>query len=123
MHKFKDLVVWQKGFAIGLMVLKLTKQFPKSEQYCLTSQLNRCAVSIASNIAEGAGRASKKEFSQFLSIAIGSSYEMETQLMFAVELGYITQSNVDEVTSELFPLQRQLRKFKEHLTGENHYQN
>jgi four helix bundle protein len=123
MHKFKDLVVWQKGFAIGLKVLKLSKQFPKSEQFGLTSQLNRSAISIASNIAEGAGRASKKEFSQFLSIAIGSSYEMETQLMFAIELGYATQEQVNEITAELFSLQRMLRKFKEHLTGENQYQN
>ena len=115
MHHFKELIIWKNGFEIGLSILKLTKSFPKSELYSLTSQMNRSAVSIASNIAEGAGRNSKKEFDQFLSIAVGSTYELETQLMFALELKYIDQQTFDTIITELHRLLRMLRKFKEHL--------
>jgi four helix bundle protein len=77
-RNYKDLVAWQKSMDLVASVYKITKEFPKEEVYGLTSQIRRAVVSIPSNIAEGDGRESKKEFSQFLSIAYGSLREVET---------------------------------------------
>jgi len=93
----KDLDAWRKSLDLVEMVYKVTKEFPKEELYGLTNQLRRAAVSIPSNIAEGAGRGSKKEFIQFLHIALGSLSEVETQLIIASRLGYVSDiNNVDE---------------------------
>lgn len=78
MNKFRELLVWQKGMDLAEEVYAITKGFPVDERYGLQSQIRRCSVSIASNIAEGAGRNSSKEFMHFLSIALGSSFELET---------------------------------------------
>jgi four helix bundle protein len=82
-HGFKSLIVWQKAMALADAVFQLTKRFPKDEQYGLTSQMRRAAVSIPSNIAEGSRRTSKKDYVQFLRIACGSAVELETQLLLA----------------------------------------
>ena len=84
-HKLK---VWQRSIDYVIEIYKLTEKFPKSELYGLTNQMRRSAVSIASNIAEGAGRSGKKEFKQFLSISQGSVAELETQLIISERLGY-----------------------------------
>ncbi len=86
---YQKLVVWKKSFELSKSVYKSTKDFPKSEFFGLVSQMRRCSISIPSNIAEGAGRSSKKEFSHFLSIARGSCNELETQVLMAAELGYL----------------------------------
>ena len=93
---YKELVAWQKGMALVKAVYVLVKQFPKVEQYRLVDQLTRAAVSVPSNIAEGFGRATNKDFAHFLSQARGSLFEVETQLLIAKDLGF-----VDEVTPEL----------------------
>jgi len=80
MHKYKELKVWQKSVTLAIKVHELTKTFPQDERFGITSQKRRAVVSISSNIAEGAGRANRKEFAQFLSIAYGSCYELDTQL-------------------------------------------
>jgi four helix bundle protein len=85
---FTDLVVWQKSIALGKMVYQLTRAFPRDERFGLTSQIRRAAVSVSSNIAEGHARQGK-EFAYFLSIARGSLAETESQLLFAVEIGYL----------------------------------
>lgn len=77
------------GIEISKLVFQLTRSFPAEERYSLTSQLTRCAVSVPSNIAEGCGRKSHKEFNQFLSISLGSAFELETQMILAYEFGYI----------------------------------
>lgn len=79
----KDLDVWNKAMAFAEKIYHLTKNFPKEEQFGLTSQIRRSAISIASNIAEGAARNSEKEFIQFLYVAMGSLSEIETQLLLA----------------------------------------
>ena len=103
MSSYKDLRVWQKSFSLCVDVYAITKLFPKEEQYGLTSQIRRSAVSIPSNIAEGSKRG-KKEFFHFLRIAHGSGAELETQLLLAEQFGYIPHSsllplmqNLDEV--------------------------
>lgn len=89
MRNFRKFEIWKIGMEIASDIYKITKQFPKSEIYGLTSQLNRAGVSIPSNIAEGAGRNTDRDFKRFLDIALGSCYEVETQLIIAESEGYI----------------------------------
>lgn len=95
MASYRDLKVWQLGVDIALEVYRVTGDFPKSEQYGLTSQLRRAAVSIASNIAEGHARKTQKELQRFLNIAKGSLAELETQLIIAKELGFADGNSVE----------------------------
>ncbi len=92
---YRDLVVWQKAMALVSAVYKLTRKFPDSERFGLTSQIQRSAVSIPSNIAEGQGRLATREFRQFLGIARGSLKELETQLLISVDLVYAEATEVD----------------------------
>lgn len=106
-----------------MLITKLTYQcsaaFPSDERFGLTSQIRRAAVSIPSNIAEGSGRGSVKDFSQFLSIATGSAYELETQLILAAEFGYLDETRLQSVLDELAELQRMLYGFQKSLQPEN----
>ncbi|QFZ53824.1 four helix bundle protein [Oceanihabitans sp. IOP_32] len=117
MHRFEDLKIWQKAMDITENCYKATDNFPKEEKYGLTSQLRRSAVSISSNIAEGAGRNTNGEFKQFLGIANGSSYELLTQLYLSKRLNLITEEKVRpiikevlEVTKMNYSLQKTLAK-------------
>ena len=92
-HSFKDLIVWQKAIALTLAIYRLTESFPHSERYGLTDQLRRAAVSVASNIAEGYGRATRGEYLQFLGHARGSNCEVETQLLIVAALGFGIESD------------------------------
>ena len=88
---FRKLIVWQKAMELVRTVYRASKNFPSDERYALTDQLRRAVVSIPSNIAEGSGRASNKDYAHFLSIARGSLYETMTQLEIAQSLGYIDE--------------------------------
>src|SRR5690242_19387804 len=88
-RKHHDLQVWQEGMALAKDIYAATASFPKEEIYGLTSQMRRAAVSLPSNIAEGAARGTKKEFLQFLIIARGSLMELETQILLSKELGFL----------------------------------
>ena len=92
-RKHHNLLVWQEGMNIVDLTYEITSKFPDSEKFGLTSQMQRCAVSIPSNIAEGAARESDKEFIRFLIIARGSLSELETQLLIAERLGFIDNAN------------------------------
>ena len=92
MKSHKDLLVWQKSVDLVVRIYSATHGWPKEEMYGLTAQIRRAAVSILSNIAEGAGRAGQKEFSRFLSIAMGSLAEVETQIVIAEKLGFLTDA-------------------------------
>ncbi|AHJ95972.1 hypothetical protein Hsw_0377 [Hymenobacter swuensis DY53] len=106
-----------------MLITKLTYQccvlFPPDERFGLTSQMRRAAVSIPSNIAEGVGRGSAKDFGQFLSIATGSAYELETQFLLAAEFGYLDETRLQAVVSELVELQKMLYGFQKSLQSEN----
>jgi four helix bundle protein len=110
----KDLEVWKKAMNLVAQVYSLTARFPKEELYGLTSQIRPSAVSTPSNIAEGAARHSRKEFIQFLHIASGSVAELETQLLLAIRMGFISSdsiiSHVEEVRKLLLGLLRSLKK-------------
>ncbi|MFH1386251.1 MAG: four helix bundle protein [bacterium] len=89
----KKLDVWHESIKFVADIYKLTKEYPKEELYGLTSQIRRAAVSVPSNIAEGAARSSDREFVQFLYISLGSLSEVETQMIISIELGYLSEGN------------------------------
>ncbi len=100
-----DLVAWQQGMALVVVIYQLTATFPDTERFALASQMQRAAVSIPSNIAEGAGRSGSKEFLRFLYIARGSLSELETQCLIAERLGYMSNmEQVSELMNRLFGL-------------------
>ncbi len=119
MHNFKELKSWQKAIDFCLDIYKLTGSFPTEERFGLTSQLRRAGVSVPSNIAEGSGRNSDKEFVHFLSIATGSSYELETQLIIANRLGYIKEEEIQEATLKLSEIQKMIFAFSNRLKTNN----
>lgn len=114
-HRLKDLVVWQKSILLAKKVYTLTVDLPLNERYGLVSQIRRSAISIPSNIAEGAGRNNKSEFIQFLGIASGSCYQLETQLILLSELEYKSEDEIRESLNALFEIQKMIYKLKEHL--------
>ena len=99
MRNHKDLIVWQKSMALVRRVYEITRAFPHEEMFGLTSQMRRAAVSIPSNIAEGYGRIYDKERINFLSIALGSASELETQLMISEDLGFTADGDNAELSS------------------------
>ena len=112
---YKDLKVWQRAIELSLSLYRLTAGFPKEERFGLASQLQRAGVSIPSNIAEGYGRGTRKDYKQFLSIARGSTLEVQTQLIIANELGHCNldalnqaQSLSEEVSKMLYSLIQKL---------------
>jgi four helix bundle protein len=119
MHNLEQLKVWHMAMEIARDVYVLTGGFPNEERFGLTSQVRRAAVSIASNIAEGAGRYSDKEFAHFLSIASGSSFEVRTQLLIAVNLNYITQEKVGALLKNLSELEKMIYGFRKTLKDTN----
>jgi len=108
MQSHKDLDVWKKSMALVTSIYRMTRGFPQEEQYGLSSQIRRSAVSIPSNIAEGAARNSDKEYKQFLYISLGSASELETQLLIAENLGFVTVGT---------NLQNEISAIRKMLTG------
>jgi four helix bundle protein len=94
--RYEDLLAWQKAMSLVTSTYVLSKTFPEDERFGLTSQMRRSAISIPSNIAEGQGRLSKKEFRQFLALARGSLFELETQMRLATTFSYVNESSLKE---------------------------
>lgn len=114
---YKELIVWQKSIELVKEIFVLTENFPKSELYGLVSQMRRAAVSIPSNIAEGYGRNSSKEYAQFYFIAYGSALEVETQLIISKELQFVTEKELtksklllEEVCKMLYAMIKKMRE-------------
>jgi four helix bundle protein len=106
MHNLKELKIWKKAIDLAVEVYQVTSLFPLEEKYGLTSQIRRAAVSISSNIAEGAGRNSEKEFKYFLGIANGSSYELQTQLFISNKLSLINNEDLEKLHHCIDELQK-----------------
>jgi four helix bundle protein len=115
MHNFKELIVWKKSRIFCSDMYALTSRFPSDEKFGITNQLRRAVVSIPSNIAEGSSRNSNKDFSRFLEIALGSAYEIETQILISFDLGFITKSELDEMTLKIEEIIKMVSKFKSSL--------
>lgn len=100
-NSFKDLKIWQKSIVLINQTYSLSNNFPSNEKFGLTSQINRASVSVASNIAEGWGRESKKSFIQFLRISRGSLFELDTLLIIAVNQNYLNDSDYDQLLMQI----------------------
>ena len=118
MKTHHDLSVWQKSIDFVTSVYKITEDFPKSEIYGLTNQVRRAVVSIPSNIAEGAARTSKKEFSHFLSISLGSLSEVETQLIVSRNLNFTPDEQFMRLMSDLIEIRKMIIGLKKSLSNQ-----
>ena len=116
---YKELKVWQKAMDLTVEVYKLVKHLPKEETYALSDQMRRAVVSIPSNIAEGQGRNSDKEFIQFLSIARGSLWELETQIEICLRIGYIDQSLAIDTNNLIAEISKMLNALSNSLKPQN----
>lgn len=108
MRDFRKYGIWRDAVGFATDVYKLTSTFPKFEIYGLCDQMQRASVSISSNIAEGCSRESEKDFAHFLEMAIGSAFEVESQLLIAKNLGYIDDTQYQDMVSKLSPNERQI---------------
>ena len=115
MNNLQDLKIWQYAFKLAKDVYLLAKKFPPEEKYGMGSQVKRCASAIPANIAEGAGRNSNKEFVQFLSIANGSAYELETFILLAYEVEYISEESKNDIIERNKLIIRMNMKLQESL--------
>lgn len=113
-HNFRNLKIWQKALNIAFVVSDRIENFPVKEQYSLTSQIGRCSVSIPSNVAEGSAR-TEKSFNHFIDIAMGSSYELNTQLLIANHKGYITNKELERLEIQIEEWQKMTAGFQKTL--------
>ena len=116
---FKDLILWQRAMDLVVEVYDLIKKLPKEELFALSDQIRRAVISIPSNIAEGQGRNSPKEFVHFLSIAKGSKAELETQLLLCVRINYLTESEMEKAMSLIEEVGKMLNSLQKKLTTKN----
>lgn len=110
-RNFRNFTVWQSAIEFATEIYELTETFPSHERFGLTSQIQRAAVSISSNIAEGSARFSDVEFSRFLEIALGSAFEVESQLIIANKLNYLPQPKFEKISEQLTLIQKQINAF------------
>jgi four helix bundle protein len=112
----RDLVVWQKAMDLGVLIYQLSAKFPRIETYRLVNQITRSVASVPANIAEGRGRATKREYSHFLSVAKGSLMETETYVMFAVRLGYTTEIETQPILNLITEISKMLTVLRSRLS-------
>ncbi len=117
MSNFRDLIVWRKAMELSRQIYIITANFPREEIYGFTSQIHRCAVSIPSSIAEGKGRNSDKEFVRFLQIALGSLYELQTQLELTLSFNYV--DNIENILDLSLEIEKMLNKLITTKGGRN----
>jgi len=108
MHNFKELIVWQKARKLVKDVYLILKYFPDDERFGIISQIKRASISVPANIAEGAGRNTDKDFGRFLDIANGSCFELETLLILAVDLDYLSELKYDVILKEIEEIQKMI---------------
>jgi four helix bundle protein len=115
MRNFEQLEIWQRSHKLTLQIYFITKSFPKEELYGLVSQMRRAAASIPTNIAEGCGRTSIIELKRYLTIAAGSSSELQYQLMLGKDLSYLSESIFKELNEELIQIRKMIHSYCEKL--------
>lgn len=115
MHNFKKLDIWVKSMNLVTEIYPITNAFPTNERFGLTSQMQRSAISIPSNIAEGSAKSSNKDFSRFLEMSIGSSFELETQIILATNLKYLDSENSTTIQNKISEIQKMIIGFKNKL--------
>lgn len=112
MHNFEKLIFWKKSILLANEIYLMSTNLPHDEKFGLISQMKRCAISIPSNIAEGSGINSNKEFDHILAIALGSAYELQSQLILTKELNLISNDIVETLLSDLIEIQKMIYGFK-----------
>ena len=115
MHNFRKLDTWLDGVELADTIYTLTASFPQTEIYGLSSQMQRAAVSVPSNIAEGSGKGSDRDFARFVSISLGSLFELETQIEIAYRRGYISTENYYALRPKVESLQKRIYNLRVHL--------
>lgn len=115
MHNFKKLKIWSNSIKLVSESYKLTRSFPDFEKFGLISQMNRCAVSIPSNIAEGSSKSSNKHFNKYLEDSLGSAFEWETQLIIAFNEDYLSEEKFKELEQKIKELQKMISSFQNGL--------
>jgi four helix bundle protein len=115
MHRFKDLEIWKMSRVFCSSIYEIRSSFPESEKFGLTNQLRSASVFIPSNIAEGSSRTTNKDFSRFLQIALGLAYEIETQLLIAFDLKFMTENELNKLLEDLESIIKMTSKFKSTL--------
>jgi four helix bundle protein len=115
MHNFRKMKIWEDARKLVSGIYTLTQKIPASERYGLISQIQRAAISIPANIAEGSGRTGNKEFCRFLDIAIGSALELETLIIIAGDLGFISEEETIAYTKQISDLDKMILSFKQQL--------
>ncbi|WMI69910.1 four helix bundle protein [Mangrovimonas sp. YM274] len=115
MHNFKKLKIWNDNITLVSETYSLTKTFPDFEKFGLASQMNRCAVSIPSNIAEGSSKSSGKHFNKYLEDSLGSAFEWETQLIIAFNAGYLSENTFNQLEQNIKQLQKMISSFQSGL--------
>ncbi|MDO5289761.1 MAG: four helix bundle protein [Pseudomonadota bacterium] len=118
MRNFRDLLAWQVSFELARLVYQHTERFPQEETFGLKSQMRRAAVSIPSNLAEGAGRSTKKEFSHFVTVARGSLNELQTQVLLSAALGFLTQDSLPPLQARIDRLYALLNGLRNSLNAQ-----
>ena len=113
-NNFKKLKIWQMGMDLAKLILDLTDTFPISEKYGLKSQMDRCSISIPSNVAEGSSR-TNKSFSHFLDISLGSSFELHTQLLLAYHRNFLSSERANQIETKIEEFQKATMSFQNTL--------
>jgi len=116
MHNFRELEVWKKSILLCKKYYLISKNFPKDELFGLTSQSRRSLYSVPSNIAEGAGRDTNPQFCQFLNIALGSSFEFETQIIIAKDLEFVNEYDFELLINDIRHIQNMIIKLKQNYS-------
>lgn|SRR5690606_4060609 len=115
MHNFKKLKIWQEGISLVKDNYKLTRTFPDFERFVLVSQMNRCAISIPSNISEGSSKSTDKHFNKYLEDSLGSAFEWETQLIVAFNENYLSVEKFKELEQKITHIQKMISRFQSGL--------
>ncbi len=111
MHNYRELRIWNRSMDFVVKIYEVSAGFPKEERYGLTSQLRRCTVSVPSNISEGAGRGTNRQFKRFLEISMGSINEVQTQIELAYRVNYIGKENYDYLIGEALQIYKMILAF------------
>jgi four helix bundle protein len=114
-HNFKKLKIWQEGIALVGESYKLTRSFPESEKFNLVSQMNRCAVSIPSNISEGSSKSTNRHFKKYLETSLGSAFEWETQLIVSYNEKYLNNDTFKILENKILQIQKMIGSFMDNL--------
>ncbi len=115
MHNYRELKIWHKAIDLSVDIYELVADFPSDEKFGIVSQLRRASVSVPSNIAEGSSRKSEKEFAHYLSMSLGSLFEIETQLIISNRVDYIKEETLEEYKAKITDIIKMIMAFRKHI--------